>query len=202
MRRLPYPLLVLFVLAVGLVGCGGGDEESPTTGAETTESPTTGGETTTATGDTETFDEADFDVTFEYPSEFDPLDDISFNRSAGSSAVATAGVGLDATNLLALQRFDLNIEVTEDNIDEVRPEADMLFSQLAGEEVEGKDVEVGGLPALEYEIMLTEPADARTRATAIFDGSTQYLFNCQSTPAEQEAVEAACDTALETLEPK
>jgi len=198
MRRLPYPLLVLFVLAVALVGCGGGDEESPTTGAETTESPTTTG----ATGDTEIFDEADFDVTFEYPSDFDPLDDISFNRSAGSSAVATAGVGLDSTNLLALQRFDLNIEVTEDNIDEVQPEADMLFSQLAGEEVEGKDVEVGGLPALEYEITLTEPADAQTRATAIFDGSTQYLLNCQSTAAEEDAVAAACDTALETFEPK
>lgn len=198
MRRLPYPLLVLFVLAVALVGCGGGDEESPATGAETTESPTTTG----ATGDTEIFDEADFDVTFEYPSDFDPLDDISFNRSAGSSAVATAGVGLDSTNLLALQRFDLNIEVTEDNIDEVQPEADMLFSQLAGEEVEGKDVEVGGLPALEYEITLTEPADAQTRATAIFDGSTQYLLNCQSTAAEEEAVAAACDTALETFEPK
>ena len=198
MRRLPYPLLVLFVLAVALVGCGGGDEESPTTGAETTESPTTTG----ATGDNEIFDEADFDVTFEYPSDFDPLDDISFNRSAGSSAVATAGVGLDSTNLLALQRFDLNIEVTEDNIDEVQPEADMLFSQLAGEEVEGKDVEVGGLPALEYEITLTEPADAQTRATAIFDGSTQYLLNCQSTAAEEDAVTAACDTALETFEPK
>ncbi len=192
MRRLLSMLLALSLAAAIIAGCGGDDDEEATTAAdETTESTEPG-----------VFDQPEFDITFEYPTGFEPLEDISFNRSAGSSAVATAGVGLDETNLIAVQRFDLNTEVTEDNIDAVRPEADELFSQLAGEEVQGKDVEVGGLPALEYEIQLTDPPDAQTRATAIFDGRTQYLLNCQSTPAEADAVEEACDTALDTLETK
>lgn len=190
MRRLLFMLLALSLAATIAAGCGDG-EETTSTAAD---------DTTAAADEPGVFDEADFDITFEYPSGFEPLEDISFNRSAGSSAVATAGVGLDETNLLAVQRFDLNTEVTKDTIDDVRPEADMLFSQLAGEDVKGKDVEVGGLPALQYEITLSDPPDAETKATAIFDGRTQYLLNCQATPEEAAAVEEACDMALDTLE--
>lgn len=193
MRRLLFMLLALSLTAAIAAGCGGDDEETTSTAAD---------DTTAAADEPGVFDEADFDITFEYPSDFEPLEDISFNRSAGSSAVATAGVGLDETNLLAVQRFDLNTEVTKDTIDDVRPEADMLFSQLAGEDVKGKDVEVGGLPALQYEITLSDPPDAETKATAIFDGRTQYLLNCQATPEEADAVEEACDIALDTLETK
>lgn len=192
MRRLLSMLLALALATAIVAGCGGDDDEEATTAADET----------TETGEPGVFDQPEFDITFEYPTDFEPLEDISFNRSAGSSAVATAGVGLDETNLLAVQRFDLNTEVTEDNINAVRPEADELFSQLAGEDVEGKDVKVGGLPGLEYEIQLTDPPDAQTRATAIFDGRTQYLLNCQSTPDQADAVEEACDTALDTLETK
>lgn len=192
MRRLLFMLLAL-LLTAAMAGCGDDDEETTSTTAD---------DTTPATDEPGVFDQADFDITFEYPTGFEPLEDISFNRSAGSSAVATAGVGLDETNLLAVQRFDLNTEVTKDTIDDVRPEADMLFSELAGEDVKGKDVTVGGLPALQYDITLSDPPDAETKATAIFDGRTQYLLNCQATPEEAAAVEEACDMALDTLETK
>lgn len=200
MRSLLYPIVVAAMLAALLGACGDDDEETTDTAADT--ATDTGTDTGADTGDTETFDDPEFDVTFEYPSDFQALDEITFNRSAGDTAGATAGVGLDESNLLALQRFDLNIAVTKDNLDEVRPEADQLFSGLAGDKVKGKEVEVGNLPALEYDITLTEPPDAETRATAIFDGQTEYLLNCQSTPQERDAIEAACDTALDTFEVK
>jgi hypothetical protein len=33
----------------------------------------------------------------------------------------------------------------------------------------------------------------------LFDGSTEYLLNCQSTPPKRSKVEDACRKALDTL---
>lgn len=181
MRRALYPLTIVVMSAALTAGCGAGDAETSDRG-------------------TATFDRPEFDVTFDYPASFMELDDVSFNQQAGNAAAATAGVGLDGSNIIAIQRFDQDVAVTDKNLKEVQPQADMLFSQLAGEDLKGKEVEVGGLPALEYEIDLMEPPEGRTRAVAVFDGETQYLVNCQSTPEQREAIEAACDRALETLE--
>ncbi len=109
-------------------------------------------------------------------------------------------MGIDETNVIAVQRFDLETEVTKGNLNRVKREADTLFSQLAGDRAEGERTTIAGLPALEYEIDLEEPADASTRAIAIFDGDVEYLMNCQSTPDRAEQISEACDLALETLE--
>lgn len=175
----------LALVAVLVAGCGGDD--SGDGGDE-------GGE---AVG-SETFERDGFDLTFEYPSDFDERDDIEFSRSAGSGAAETAGVGIDEANVIAVQRFDLENEVTQENLDRVQREADALFSQLAGQEVEGKEARVAGLPALEYTIELEDPEDAETRAVAIFDGNVEYLLNCQSTPESRGRIDTACDLALET----
>lgn len=179
---------MLALLAVAAAGCGGDDQEE---GGEE------GGDEGAAA--TETFQADDIDLTFEYPEDLEQRDDVEFSRSAGNAAAATAGVGLDESNVIAVQRFDLESEVTEDNLDRVKREADTLFSQLAGEAADGEETEVAGLPALEYDLQLEEPADAETRAVAIFDGDVQYLLNCQSTPDGRERIEAACDLALDTL---
>ena len=141
-----------------------------------------------------------FGITFKYPKTYEVLHDVSFSRSAGNEAVATAAVGADKKNRLAVQRFELNQEVTKRNLDAVQPEADAVFSEIAGEAITGVEVSAGGLPGLEYFLAdLDRPPGGQTRATALFDGSTQYLLNCQSTPEERAAVQAACDRALETL---
>ncbi len=48
----------------------------------------------------------------------------------------------------------------------------------------------------------TKPNGGTTRATLVFDGRTEYLFTCKSTEAHSEEINAACDVALETLEPR
>lgn len=180
MSRVLYPLALVVLLATLVAGCGdGGGAPGPAT-----------------------FDDPRFDVAFDYPGSFKALENVSFDRQEGSTAVATAGVGIDGSNLIAVQRFDQKTAITDRNLDDVRPQADKLFSELAGMDLKGREVEVGGLPALQYEIDLTEPAGGQTRATAIFDEETEYLINCQSTPSEHQAVAAACDQALGTLRTK
>lgn len=186
----PIAPLMIALLALLVGGCGGGDGGDGQDGASEE-----GGATAN-----ETFEAGGFDLTFEYPEDFQQRDDIEFSRSAGNTAAATAGVGLDETNVIVVQRFDLETEVTEGNLDRVKREADTLFSELAGERARGEETEVAGLPALEYQIELEEPADAETRAVAVFDGDVQYLLNCQSTPEQRQRIEAACDLALDTLQ--
>ena len=189
--KLARMLLALLAAATLVAGCGD-DEESATTEAA---------DATTAESN-ETFSEEGFDITFEYPEDFDVLQDVQFSQSAGAEAAATTGVGLDGTNLIAIQRFDLNTEVTDQNFDQIKQEADQVFSQAAGEQVTGQETDVAGLPALEYDVTVDEAEDIQTRAISIFDGNTQYLLNCQSAPEQREAIEAACDLALETFEPQ
>lgn len=179
-------LLLLALLAALVAGCGGDDDSDDGGDGEAVGS--------------ETFERDGFELTFRYPSDFEERDDIEFSQSAGSGASETAGIGLDETNVIAVQRFDLQNEVTEDNLARVQREADDLFSQLAGQPVEGEETRVAGLPALEYTIELQSPEDAETRAIAIFDGDVQYLLNCQSTPESRNRIAAACDLAVQTAE--
>ena len=189
--KLTRALPSLLAAAALVAGCGGDDEES---------APAEPAEVEAGAETNETFSEEGFDITFEYPEDFEVLEDVQFSESAGVPAANTTGVGLDGTNLLAVQRFDLNTEVTDQNFDAVKKEADQVFSQAAGEEVTGEETEVAGLPALEYNVTIDETEDIETRAVAIFDGNTEYLLNCQSAAEQREAILAACDLALETYE--
>jgi len=189
--KLTRTLPALLAAAALVAGCGGGDEESSSSEPAAVQA---GAETN------ETFSEEGFDITFEYPEDFEVLQDVQFSRSAGVEAGATTAVGLDGTNLVAIQRFDLNMEVSDQNFATVKSEADQVFSQAAGEQVTGEETEVAGLPALEYELTVDEAEDIQTRAVAVFDGNTEYLLNCQSGADQRELILAACDLALETYE--
>lgn len=179
------------MLAIGgvlaLAGCGDDAEESGEAPAPAPE-------------ETATFEPDGFGVSFEYPADFEEREDVELDRMAGAPPTATSAVGLEDTDLLVLARIELGTEVGPENLDEVRARADELFSELAGEDLEGDDLEVAGLPGVEYEIALDEPAEAETRAVALFDGDVQYLLNCQSTPELRERIEDACELALETFE--
>ncbi len=187
------PTLPSLLAAATLVaGCGGGEEEE-STAPEATEAQA-GAETN------ETFSEEGFDITFEYPEDFEDISGLTFESEAGAEAGGTTAIGLDGTNLIAVQRFDLTTEVTDQNFDQAKPEIDQLFSQVAGEQVSGQETEVAGLPALEYEVTIDQAEDIQTRAVAIFDGDTEYLLNCQAGAELREQIQAACDLALETFE--
>ncbi len=180
--------ILLALTAAFAAGCGDEDATEPDTGGDPGSAATT------------TFEEPDVGITFEHPADFEELDEIELSRQEGVAADVTAAVGIDDANALVVQRFPLDAEVTRQNLDTVTDQADALFSDLAGEELQGRRTEVAGLPALEYEFGLEDPSEAVTRATAIFDGDVQYLLNCQSEPELRERIVAACDLALETLE--
>ena len=164
--------LALFAVA----GCGGGGEK--------------------------TFDVAGIGITFKHSSKFHQIRNISFAQSAGAKPAARAGVAIDTVNAIIVSRYDLRATIDRDNIAKFKGEVDNVISQLAGKHVSGRRVEYGGLPGYEYVIALETPPHGRSRMAVLFDQATEYLLNCQSTPAHRDQVEEACRKALDTLQTK
>lgn len=172
--------LTIFLAAVAFVvaGCGGDDAE-----------------------EVSTFEDDGFPFTFEYPGDWEKTDEISIDQQLGSQPDETVAVALDEENTILLQRFTLAQEITEDNLGLAKQEFDGLIQQLDPES-ETEETEVAGYPALTTDaIPLTTPEDGESRLTILFDGDQEYLVNCQSAPEERDAVDAACEKAIESIEP-
>jgi hypothetical protein len=97
-------------------------------------------------------------------------------------------------------RYALGVEVTRKNIAEAQTETDALIQQVEPN-ASSKRLQVGGLPAIEYEIDVPSVEDARSRLVFVFDGEDEYLINCQWKPDKREEIQDACQVALDTLEP-
>jgi hypothetical protein len=173
----------LFLAGLGLVaglaiaGCGGGSGDK-------------------------TFENQNIGITFKYSPSFHRITDINFGQTAGAQAAAQSGVALDKVNALIVSRYDLNVNIAKDNLTKFKGEVDNVISQLAGRRVSGREVEYGGLPGYEYVINVKSPPQGQSRMAVLFDQATEYLINCQSTPADRDKIEEGCRKALDTLATK
>jgi len=170
-------LFVAGLAALLLAGCGGG-------------------------GGDKTFDADQIGVTFKYSSKFHPIRNVSFQQSAGSQASARGGVALDDVDAIIVSRYDLKRTITAANLARYKGEVDRVISQLAGKPESGARVQYGGLPGYEYVISIKSPPNGRSRMAVLFDQATEYLINCQSTPAKRDEIESGCRKALDTLATK
>jgi hypothetical protein len=148
---------------------------------------------------TETFEEEGFAFTFEYPSSLEETSDVSYSSTAGGAAEDARALGLDDRNAIVVSRYGLNVAVTAENADQVKPELDDLISGLAGTELSGKQVQIGGFPGFEYTFDLEDPPEGRSRFFVLFAGKIEYTLNCQSTPDKRDELQAACRQAVDTL---
>ncbi len=184
--RLLLAVLLLFVVA----GCARGDnEEAPDGGAA-------GSATYSDNG-----------VTFEYPGDWEEFPAEASATSTGSNEVWSTTVGPDKTNLVNVTAYRLNIDVTEENLDTIEAELDQVIqgvvAQAGGTITDGPTAgEVAGLPAYTYTWQNVdvdgEPKDSE--AYFLFDGDTEYFFNCQFSDEVADEVRAGCDQVLATFE--
>jgi len=187
-------MIVVAVLgAVALVACGGdgGDPQAPA-GDQDEEAAST-------------YD--DNGVSFEYPSGWDEFPAEASATSTGSNELWSATVGPDKTNLVNLTAYQLNIEVTEENLASVEAELDQVIQgvvdQAGGEITSGPtEDEIAGFPGYTYtwEDVDVDGEAKDSSAYFLFDGDTEYFFNCQFSAATEEEVLGGCDQILGSFE--
>jgi hypothetical protein len=188
-------ILVAVLVAVAAAACGGGDPEPqvvPDESAESEESE----EPSVATYD-------ENGVTFEYPGEWDEFPAEASATSTGSNELWSATVGPDKTNLVNITAYQLNIEVTAENLDTIEGELDGVIQdvvgQAGGEITAGPDQdEVAGFPGYTYtwEDVEVDGEPKDSSAYFLFNGDTEYFFNCQFSAETEEEVLAGCDQVL------
>lgn len=138
-------------------------------------------------------------VTFSYPTDWH--EEV---LGAGSAEVGApewqASVVLDQTNVIIVREYQLNFAITLDNLDRASSEIDTAVQSMA-DQADGAvqsgptSMTVAGFPALGYDVSVKAVSgeDALDSMIFIFDGSTEYFINCQSTSARTGEVATACD---------
>ena len=111
----------------------------------------------------------------------------------------------DPVDTVTMQSFRLNIPVTAANLNAVTPTVQSvtqgLFRQAGGSLQAGAEqITMGGLPAIRFQGTLTLAGQA-TQSTVIyaFDGLTEYFVNCQTVPAQAEAMRRGCAQVVRTF---
>jgi hypothetical protein len=152
--------------------------------------------------DPKSFDEDGFAITFEYPGDFERTTDVNTERGVGDAEKSVA-LAMSEDNAIFVQRYGLDRAVTTGDAPAVKEELDRVLTRLAGTEVSGTRIDVGGPVAFRYEVeRLQEPEDGRSTIVAVFDGDKEYFINCQSVPDGREELDEACERAIATLRPK
>lgn len=149
-----------------------------------------------------TFDDDAYPFTFEYPGDWTESDNVTISQELGASGLDKRAVSLDGSNLIIVERFDLNTEIDEGNLDLAQNELDRLVAQI-DPSASGEAGETGGYPSITWDsVSIPQPEGAESKLVALFDGDQEYLLNCQSTEEHRDELAAGCDQALDTLEPK
>jgi Septum formation len=148
-----------------------------------------------------TFEREGFPFTFEYPDSFELREDVTVVETLGGESDESddrVAVASDDDNMIVVERFTLNVEVDETNLDQAKQEFDQLFQQV-DPSAESQPGEIAGLPSLSLDAITVPTPAGESLITVLFEGDQEYLINCQSTPEGRPEVEAACDLILETL---
>ncbi len=96
--------------------------------------------------------------------------------------------------------YTLNTEVDQGNLGLAKQEFDGLIQQVDADAAPAGEGGLAGFPSLTYDAgTLTTPEDGESRLVVPFEGDQEYVINCQSTPADRDEIEEACDLAVDTL---
>jgi hypothetical protein len=196
MKRARYTLIVALAAILLLGACSSKDDSTDDAAGATT---------TVATG---TY--ADNGVTFEYPGEWTEFTQNS-EVEAGNKLWATS-YGPDVpsneqtTNFVAVQSYQLNQQVTEDNIADLKSSVEAFVQQLVeqgGGQIDSGPTEtsMGDIPGYEFDISGIAVNDVTTasKLLLVFQGDIEYFVNCQYAAEAETDILAGCDLVVDSF---
>lgn len=149
----------------------------------------------------QTFDRGGWPFTFQVPADATVTEEVSL-ESQVNAPTDQVGIMLSGPHdIIVLQAYELNTEVTVDNLGAAAAGLNRHIEQLdPGFEVfEG---EIAGLPALRYSFRITSPTEATSEVLVLYDGQQEYLINCQDSPTGGTDVAEACAMLVATITPR
>lgn len=191
--RLPV-IVAAAVVAAGLAGCSGevkiGTESSPAASAEQSASASA-----PTSADVQTYTSDKYGFSFQYAPPFEMKGDTSWEAESGASSADSVAVfdtegtqvGGQYRDAFVVNVYELNLEITEENLEEVQSELeqsvipsleqsspDMQISELS-------PVTVGGLNGYQADATFTVEDTAMTsKLYFLFDGKIEYQLLTQS----------------------
>lgn len=198
MKRVQLGSIALVVLALLLGACSSKDEggASDTAGASTTVASAT---------------YSDNGVSFEYPGtwkEFTQTDAVEAgNKLWGVSyGPAESEGGAGTANFVAVQSYQLNQEVTADNLPQLKGSVEGFVKQLVeqgGGQIDSGPTEMtmGGIDGYSFEISGVDVGDIETssRLVLVFQGDIEYFVNCQYAGDAESEILNGCDQVVDSF---
>jgi hypothetical protein len=146
-------------------------------------------------------------VSFRYPENWIVLAAGAPEGQPESGPSSRVLVGLDELNRVQVVGFPASMVVTRENFEERRPQIERAVAQgleaararvRRGPEV----IEVGGHPALRWEITMQSGVGYVVRSTLVvlFRGSREYVVQCSRIPAREEEIARGCDQILRSAQ--
>ncbi|HYT29222.1 MAG TPA: hypothetical protein VEN82_00450 [Actinomycetota bacterium] len=143
-------------------------------------------------------------VSFDYPGGWKALSALTVPATqSGSSRDA---VGIDPSDSVVLVISQVKVPVTPANISAVQQTIAQALSQGASRtggivSEQPSALTVDGLPGFQMRIRGVRLAGVQvdSRFVVAFKGSTEYLFNCESTPSHTDEVEKGCQQVIDSF---
>jgi hypothetical protein len=143
---------------------------------------------------------------FDYPGNWKPRTNLTFDATTGAGALSKEAVGLDDVNLAVVLTTRTDSPITRQNLPQLEVQATNDIHEVAargGGVVTGgpHSVTIGGLPGFQFELSGIHVGSARVdgRLILAFQGRIEYLLLCQHTAQEADQVESACDQIVRTF---
>lgn len=146
-------------------------------------------------------------IAFDYPTGWQRLTGLGQSASSANPPVFEISVGIDDHDIVQVSGYHLQTTVTDANIDGALAEFSSLFRRLSAQAGGGIvtpfTVEhATGLPGLTGVITAKNPQgiDVESIIHVVFDGSTEYLINCQYTAETKTDIATGCDQIVSTFQ--
>jgi PsbP-like protein len=145
-------------------------------------------------------------ISFDYPDDWNEAEETSTAVSSGNQRWSES-FGIDENNFVTLTEYEVNIDVSDENIADLEGEIGQtiegLTQQAGGTVEEGpSEVTMGGLPGFRFKLsgVEAEGGTVDSSIVLVFDGTTEYFLNCQFTAEHRDEIDEGCTQIIDSFE--
>jgi uncharacterized RDD family membrane protein YckC len=144
-------------------------------------------------------------VSFDYPADWRETSPESAVSGGAGNELWNTAIALGERDAVTVAAYRLNVPVTAQNLDAVKPELAAVVQQAAGQlggavQSGPEEFTMAGLPGHRFRITGTVDGTAiQSTLVFAFDGTTEYFVNCQHTAEKAEEIEQGCEQIVQTF---